>query len=54
MPLVPVPCGKFDESFTLEALVRLFQPVDGKAAGGESPARTDEAEGAQEAHRESR
>ena len=36
--------GKFDEGFTLETLVRLFQPVDGKAAGGESR-EEDEAEG---------
>ena len=38
--------GKFDESFTLETLIRLFQPVDGKAAGGESR-EEHEAEGAQ-------
>ena len=38
--------GEFDEGFTLETLVRLFQPVDGKAAGGESR-EEHEAEGAQ-------
>ena len=47
MPLVPVPRGKFDEDFALEALVGLLQAVDHEAAGDE-PEQQQEAEQAEE------